>query len=79
MNKIKYFALIAAVLGSATTFAAKDSTFKFQNSVRVGYDDNIYQKGIKVSNRELETITITKNTFHGEWNYTLSPKTTLNM
>jgi hypothetical protein len=24
-------------------FAAKDSTFKFQNSVRIGYDDNVYQ------------------------------------
>lgn len=43
MNKIKCITLVAFVLGSATTFAAEDSTFQFQNSVRVGYDDNIYQ------------------------------------
>ncbi len=43
MNKIKYITLFAFVLGSAATFAAKDSTFEFQNSVRIGYDDNVYQ------------------------------------
>jgi hypothetical protein len=43
MNKIKCITLVAFVLGSATTFAAKDSTFHVQNSLRVGYDDNIYQ------------------------------------
>ncbi|RKX43417.1 MAG: hypothetical protein DRP64_08260 [Verrucomicrobia bacterium] len=43
MNKVKYFALVALMLGSATTFAGKDSSFHIQNAVRVGYDDNIYQ------------------------------------
>lgn len=43
MNKIKSVTLVAFVLGSVTAFAAKDSAFQFQNSVRVGYDDNIYQ------------------------------------
>lgn len=43
MNKIKYLTLVAIMLGSVASFAAKDSTFKFQNSVRVGYDDNVYQ------------------------------------
>jgi hypothetical protein len=42
--------------------------------IRAKLDDNIYQKGIKVSDRELETITITKNTFHGEWNYQIMPQ-----
>ena len=55
MNKIKYFALIAAVLGSATTFAADESAFQFQNSVRVGYDDNVYA----VKNNVTETAFIT--------------------
>lgn len=55
MSKIKSVTLVAFVLGSVTTFAAKDSTFQFQNSVRVGYDDNIYQ----VKNNPQETAFIT--------------------
>jgi len=43
MNRIKCFTLVVLALGSAAVFAAKDSTFHFQNSVRVGYDDNVYQ------------------------------------
>jgi len=42
MKKIDSFLLAALALGSATTFAAKDSTFHVQNSVRIGMDDNIY-------------------------------------
>jgi low affinity Fe/Cu permease len=42
--------------------------------IKAKLDDNIYQKGIKISNRELETIAITKNTFHGEWNYQITPQ-----
>jgi len=37
-------------------------------------DDNIYPKGIKVSDEELAGINIQRNSFHGEWNYTISPK-----
>ena len=35
--------LAVVVLGSSSALAGKDSNWKFQNSVRVGYDDNIYQ------------------------------------
>jgi len=45
MNRIKRFTLVVLALGSAAVFAAKDSSFKIQNSVRVGYDDNVYQSG----------------------------------
>ena len=51
-----------------------DSNTCDRTKIRAKLDDNIYQKGIKVSNRELETITITKNTFHGEWNYQIMPQ-----
>lgn len=37
-------------------------------------DDNLYPKGIKISEKELESINIKRNSFHGEWNYTISPK-----
>jgi hypothetical protein len=42
--------------------------------IRAKLDDNMYQKGIKVLDRELDTITITKNAFHGEWNYKIMPQ-----
>jgi hypothetical protein len=37
-------------------------------------DGNLYPKGIKVADEELQTINIIRNEFHGEWNYTISPK-----
>jgi hypothetical protein len=37
-------------------------------------DTNAYATGIKVSDEELAAIRIEKATFHGEWNYTISPK-----
>ncbi|MEN8255089.1 MAG: hypothetical protein ABFR33_06425, partial [Verrucomicrobiota bacterium] len=43
MNRIKCFTLVALALGSATVFAAQDRSFHIQNTVRVGYDDNVYQ------------------------------------
>ncbi|MCK5675700.1 MAG: hypothetical protein KAH99_01645, partial [Verrucomicrobia bacterium] len=42
MNRIKSFTLVALALGSATVFAAQDRSFNIQNTVRVGYDDNVY-------------------------------------
>jgi hypothetical protein len=34
---------------------------------------NLYPKGIKVSDEEMQAINITRDEFHGEWNYTISP------
>ena len=36
-------------------------------------DDREYEKGIKVTDAQLATINITRNTFHGDWNYTVTP------
>ena len=36
-------------------------------------DDNIYEKGIKITDEEFTKINIKRNTFRGEWNYTISP------
>ena len=36
-------------------------------------DGNLYPKGIKVTDREIQAINITRDQFHGEWNYTISP------
>jgi hypothetical protein len=36
-------------------------------------DANLYPKGVKVSDPEMQAINITRDEFHGEWNYTISP------
>ena len=36
---------------------------------------NAYPKGIVVSDQEIAEINITRDAFHGEWNYTISPIT----
>jgi hypothetical protein len=37
--------------------------------VKSKIDENIYEKGIKVSDQQMKEITITREGFHGEWNY----------
>ena len=36
-------------------------------------DGNLYPKGVEVSDDELQAINITRDKFHGEWNYTIAP------
>ena len=42
MSKGNVHLLVALSLVSATTFAAKERVIRIQNTVRVGYDDNVY-------------------------------------
>jgi hypothetical protein len=35
-------------------------------------DGNLYPKGIKVPDEEMQAINISRNEFHGDWNYTIS-------
>ena len=42
--------------------------------VQAELDTNAYATGIEVSDEELAAIQIRKEMFHGEWNYTISPK-----
>ena len=37
-------------------------------------DTNTYKTGLKVTDEEFATIKLTKSKFHGEWNYTISPR-----
>ena len=37
-------------------------------------DNRIYQKGIKITDKELELVLIKRSDFHGEWNYQIEPK-----
>ena len=40
--------------------------------VKAVLDENIYEKGIKITNEELDKINLLRHEFHGEWNYTIS-------
>lgn len=42
--------------------------------IKAKLDENKYEKGIKVTDKELEALEITKDSFHGDWNYKISPK-----
>jgi len=41
--------------------------------VRAELDSRPYQKGIKVTDKEFATIRISRDKFHGEWNYSIAP------
>jgi hypothetical protein len=58
--------VIVQLIGSTTTETGL--------AVCCELDANLYPKGIKVSDEEMQAINITRDEFHGEWNYTISPK-----
>lgn len=39
-------------------------------------DNRPYPKEIEVTNQQLAAVNITRNQFHGDWNYTITPSTT---
>lgn len=42
--------------------------------VHAELDDSLYPAGIKVSDDEFKQIHLTRNMFHGEWNYRIDPR-----
>jgi hypothetical protein len=36
-------------------------------------DDRTYERGIDITDDQLAAVSITRHTFHGDWNYTVSP------
>jgi len=55
--------LIVKLIGSTKT--------KKGLSIRCVLDENIYEKGIVVTDDEFDSICILHNDFHGDWNYTI--------
>jgi hypothetical protein len=41
--------------------------------VSCAMDYNTYPKGVKVTDTELKKVNLIRETFHGEWNYTIKP------
>src|SRR3954453_18193132 len=58
--------VIVQLIGATTT--------KTGLKVRCQLDPTTSPAGIKVSDNELAAGNITRHEFHGEWNYTISPK-----
>jgi transposase len=50
------------------------TTTKAGLQVRCGLDERNYEKGRKVTDKELSGISIKRDDFHGDWNYTISPQ-----
>lgn len=50
------------------------TTTKSGLTIKVRLDKKTYQRGIKVSSEELKNIKLRQHKFHGEWNYTITPK-----
>ena len=49
------------------------TTTKTGLTVRCEIDQNLYPKGVTVSDAEMAAIHIIRHDFHGEWNYTIKP------
>jgi hypothetical protein len=50
------------------------TTTKAGLTVRCELDPNSYPAGIKVADAELASINLQRHDFHGDWNYTISPR-----
>ena len=59
-------ATVVNLIGSTTTKTGLKITARL--------DETLYQKGIKVSDKELADVYLEKENFHGEWNYKILPK-----
>jgi hypothetical protein len=57
--------VIVQLIGSTTTETGLE--------VCCEIDGNLYPKGIQVPELAMQAINITRDEFHGEWNYTISP------
>jgi Rhodopirellula transposase DDE domain len=61
------YAVILKLIAATTTEAGL--------TVQCQIDTNTYPAGRKVSDEEMATLSLLPDTFHGEWNYTIRPRT----
>ena len=65
---LRSFRTIVELICATTTWAGL--------KVRAELDNNKYPKGIRISDDEMASLNLTRHDFHGEWNYTISPRST---
>ena len=58
--------VVVNLIGATTTKAGL--------SIRSELDEGLYPTGIKVPDEQMDALAIKRDAFHGEWNYTLSPR-----
>ena len=52
------------------------TTTKTGLRVECELDTSTYAKGIRIADAEMATLNLQPNSFHPEWNYTISPRPT---
>jgi len=57
---------VVELIGAMTTTAGL--------KVECALDEGFYEKGVKVTNIEMDSLAIEGNVFHPEWNYTIKPR-----
>ena len=57
-------AIIELIAGTTTTTGLK---------IYAQLDDREYEKGVTVSDEQLAAVNLSRETFHGEWNYSVTP------
>ena len=57
---------VVALIGATTTATGL--------KIKAALDPHKYQRGIKVSPAQMKSIRLKPDSFHGEWNYTISPQ-----
>jgi len=63
---LRTFRTIVQLIAATTTEAGL--------KVRAELDENKYPKGIKVSDAQLAAVNLSRHEFHGDWNYTITPR-----
>jgi hypothetical protein len=66
---ISYEVIVNLIAGTTTTKGLK---------VKCALDNQSYDRGKKVSARELSAINLSKDAFHGDWNYSIRPVRAIN-
>jgi hypothetical protein len=62
---LRSFRTIVQLIAATTT----DTGLK----VRAELDENKYPKGVKISDTQFAAVNLSRHSFHGDWNYTISP------
>lgn len=62
---LRSFRTIVQLIAATTT----DTGLK----IRAELDENKYPKGVKISDAQFAAVNLRRHSFHGDWNYTISP------
>ncbi|MHB1744685.1 MAG: ISAzo13 family transposase [Acidobacteriaceae bacterium] len=63
---LRSFKTIVQLIAATTTTAGL--------TVRAELDENKYPKGVKISDAKFAAVQLQRHSFHGDWNYTISPQ-----